>query len=80
MVIEKNNGLLNKYQGTARDILETLLIMYQNNGIQELENNQTLSLPEFEKYGGPFKIIVNLFGGKKQYQEAVSELKEKIYN
>lgn len=76
----KKSGLLDKYQGAAREILETLLTMYQNDGIQELENNQVLSLPEFERYGGPFKIIVNLFGGKKQYQDAVFELKEKIYN
>ncbi|MBF9721715.1 hypothetical protein ISO31_12915 [Staphylococcus haemolyticus] len=76
----KKSGLLDKYQGAAREILETLLTMYQNDGIQELENNQVLSLPEFERYGGPFKIIVNLFGGKEQYQDAVFELKEKIYN
>lgn len=76
----KKSGLLDKYQGTARDILETLLTMYQNDGIQELENSQVLSLPEFERYGGPFKIIVNLFGGKKKYQDAVFELKEKIYD
>lgn len=76
----KKTGLLDKYQGAAREILESLLIMYQNDGIQELENNQVLSLPEFERYGGPYKIIVKLFGGKRQYQDAVSELKEKIYN
>ncbi len=80
MIHLKKSGLLDKYQGAAREILETLLTMYQNDGIQELENNQVLSLPGFERYGGPFKIIVNLFGGKKQYQDAVFELKEKIYN
>lgn len=75
----KRSGLLNKYQGAARKILEDLLDKYKNDGIEDLENNEVLSLPEFEKYGGPVKIVFS-FGGKKQYQNAITEVKEKIYN
>ncbi|MRG74653.1 EcoAI/FtnUII family type I restriction enzme subunit R [Limosilactobacillus reuteri] len=76
----KKSGLLDKYQGEARTILETLLDKYKNDGIEELESRKTLSLPEFEQYGGPVKIILKVFGGKKNYQNAVSEMKEKIYS
>ena len=76
----RKSGLLDKYQGEARKILEALLDKYKNDGIADLENRQTLNLPEFEKFGGPVKIIVKIFGGKKQYQDAVSEVKEKIYS
>ena len=76
----KKSGLLDKYQGEARTILEALLDKYKNDGIEELESRKTLSLPEFEQYGGPVKIILKVFGGKKNYQNAVSEMKEKIYS
>lgn len=69
----KRSGLLNKYQGAARKILEDLLDKYKNDGIEDLENNEVLSLPKFEKYGGPVKIVFS-FGGKKQYQNAIGRL------
>lgn len=75
----KKSGILDKYQGAARDILDTLLEKYKNNGIADLENNQVLSLPEFEKYGGAIKIIMS-FGGKKNYENTINQIKEKIYS
>lgn len=74
----KKSGILDAYQGAAREILEELLDKYKNEGIEDLEDNSVLGLPEFEKYGGPIKIQI-LFGGRKQYQEAIQKVKENIY-
>ena len=75
----KKSGLLDKYQGAARDILNALLEKYKDNGISDLESKQVLSLPEFEKFGGAVKIIFT-FGGKKNYENTIKEIKEKIYS
>lgn len=75
----KRSGILNKYKGAARDILNTLLDKYKNDGIADLENNQVLSLPEFDKYGGAVRIIMT-FGGKKNYENTINEIKQKIYS
>jgi type I restriction enzyme R subunit len=50
-----------------------------NKGITEVENIAVLSLSDFENYGKPAKIV-KLFGGKAQYEDAVKELEENIYN
>ncbi len=75
----KKSGLLDKYQGAARKILNILLDKYKDDGISDLESNQVLSLPEFEKFGGAVKIILT-FGGKKNYENIIKEVKEKIYS
>lgn len=74
----KKSGLLDKYQGAARDILDALLDKYKDDGISDLESNQVLSLPEFEKFGGAVKIILT-FGGKKKYEDTIKQIKEEIY-
>jgi type I restriction enzyme R subunit len=38
-----------------------------------------LSLSDFADYGKPAKIV-KLFGGKAQYEDAVKELEENIYD
>lgn len=75
----KKSGLLDKYQGAAREILDKLLDKYKNNGIADLESNQVLSLPEFDQYGGAVKIMLT-FGDKKNYENIIKQIKEKIYS
>ena len=50
-----------------------------NKGIKEIEDIKVLSLAEFADYGKPAKIV-KLFGGKTQYEQAVKELEENIYD
>ena len=76
----KQSGKLEKYQGAAREVLDTLLNKYEIDGIQDLESNEVLNLPEFEKFGGPVKIIFKIFGGKNQYQDAIRTVKDEIYS
>lgn len=74
----KKRGYLYQYQNVARDVLETLLEKYQDEGIQELEGTEVLELKEFEKFGSPLKIV-KAFGGKQKYLQAVKQLQDEIY-
>ena len=44
----------------------------------EVEDIKVLSLADFADYGKPAKIV-KLFGGKVQYEQAVKELENSIY-
>lgn len=74
----KKRDYLAKYQGLARQVLETLLDKYADNGIIELENENVLELPPFNQIGTPVKII-KLFGGIRGYMNALAELKTELY-
>ncbi|MGT2666657.1 EcoAI/FtnUII family type I restriction enzme subunit R [Streptococcus rifensis] len=75
----KQSGYLYKYSQEARAVLEILLDKYMDKGIGELESLETLKLPEFQVYGGTFKIINTYFGDKKRYLEAIKELEEELF-
>ena len=47
--------------------------------VTEVEDIKVLSLADFANYGKPAKIV-KLFGGKAQYEAAVKELEENIYD
>lgn len=74
----KKKDFFSKYSGDARAVLEILLDKYMNQGITEVEDIKVLSLADFANYGKPAKIV-KLFGGKNQYEHAVKELEENIY-
>ena len=74
----KKRDYLSKYQGMVRQVLETLLDKYADNGIIELENENVLELPPFNQIGTPVKII-KFFGGIKGYMNALAELKTELY-
>ena len=75
----KSSGYLQKYSEEARAVLETLLDKYMDKGIGELESIETLKLPEFQIYGGTFKIINTYFGNKQAYLRAIKELEEELF-
>lgn len=75
----KKKDFFSKYSADARAVLEILLDKYMNQGITEVEDIKVLSLADFANYGKPSKIV-KLFGGKAQYEAAVKELEENIYD
>lgn len=75
----KKRDVFSKYGEGARKVLEALLDKYTNDGISQLENRKVLSLDPFRQMGSPASIA-KLFGGNKQYFEAVKELETLIYN
>jgi len=75
----KKRDYFAKYEGKAKEILETLLNKYMNQGISQIEDIKVLKLDEFKKIGGSPAKVVKLFGGKVGYLEAVKELEQEIY-
>ena len=74
----KKRDFFSKYSGDARAVLEILLDKYMNQGITEVEDIKVLSLSDFANYGKPAKIV-KLFGGKDQYEQAVRDLEDTLY-
>ncbi|MDE6035331.1 MAG: DEAD/DEAH box helicase family protein [Ruminococcus sp.] len=74
----KKRDFISKYSGMAREVIESLIDMYSDEGIYQIEDTQVLKLNPFVRMGKP-SAIVNLFGGKKGYMQAVEELKQEIY-
>lgn len=74
----KKSDFLSTYQGVAREVLETLLDTYKDEGIHEIETTKVLKLEQFKKYGAPSKIA-KYFGGKTGYLNAVHNLQNVIY-
>ena len=75
----KDTDFFAKYTGVAREVLETLLEKYMNEGIYEIESTDVLKLDPLKKYGSPSKIV-GLFGGKAGYLAALKALESQIYS
>lgn len=74
----KKRNYFTKYGEEARAVLEALLDKYADTGIEHIESMEVLKISPFDQYGSLMEIV-NLFGGKKQYQQALRELEEAIY-
>ena len=67
-----------KYGEKARAVLESLLIKYSDEGIENIEDMSVLRIDPFNHMGTPAELI-HLFGGKAGYVSAINELKTQIY-
>ena len=75
-VIKK--GYLYKYSEMAQNILKDLLEKYSDSNELELTDTRILELKPFDEYGSMFDIV-DVFGGKEKYIEAVEELEKELY-
>lgn len=75
----KKRNYFTKYSETAQTVLNTLLDKYADEGLQELEGMDVLKVQPFNQIGNLMEIINGGFGGKQQYQQAISELEAEIY-
>ena len=75
----KKRNYFGKYSETAQLVLNNLLEKYENNGVTEIESKQVLKVTPFDKIGRPIEIKKNAFGGKEQYEQAISELEDALY-
>lgn len=76
-VIKRN--YFTKYGEQARAVLNGLLEMYADKGVQSIEDAKVLKLKPFSNIGTPIEIIKNIFGGKQAYEKAIQELEAEIY-
>lgn len=74
----KKRNYFAKYGEQARKVLEILLDKYMDNNISEIEDIKILKLDEFKQIGMPGRIL-QMFGGKEKYLEAIKELENEIY-
>lgn len=75
--VKKRNYFV-KYGDKARVVLEALLDKYADEGLTNLEDPKVLKVQPFNKYGTPVEIIQS-FGGKEQYFQAVKDLEQQLY-
>jgi type I restriction enzyme R subunit len=75
----KKRNYFAKYEEKARAVLESLLDKYADEGLNNIEDPKVLKVQPFDRYGTPLEII-QAFGGRDKYFEAVRELEENIYS
>jgi type I restriction enzyme R subunit len=74
----KKRNYFAKYEEKARAVLEALLDKYADEGLNNIEDPNILKVQPFDRYGTPLEII-QAFGGKDKYFNAVRDLEEKLY-
>jgi len=74
----KKRDIFTRYGEQARSVLEALLEKYADEGIENIEDIKILKVNPFDRLGTPTEII-NYFGGKKQYMQALTQLEQAIY-
>ncbi len=76
-VSKKNN--FTRYGDKARAVMEALLEKYADQGIESIEDDDALKIVPFNAMGTPVELIRS-FGGRPQYQAALRDLKQELYN
>lgn len=75
----KKRDYFTKYGEQARAVLNGLLEMYADKGIQSIEDAKVLHLRPFNEIGTPLEIIKNIFGGKANYDKSIQELENELF-
>ncbi len=74
----KKRDVFTEYGEQARKVLDALLDKYADEGIENIEDIKILKVNPFDQFGTPMEIV-NLFGGKKQYIQALTQLEHALY-
>ena len=74
----KKRNVFNKYGDQARAVLDALLAKYADEGVFNLDDITVLRIPPFTQLGTPVQLI-EVFGGREGFVEAVHELQSALY-
>lgn len=74
----KKRNYFTKYGGKAREILSALIDKYADEGIENIEDIRILRVKPIKDFGTPYEIF-EAFGSKEQYEQAVLELEQQLY-
>lgn len=74
----RKSKYLEKYQDTAKEILEILLEKYSDGDSDVFEDIKVLQLPQFRKFGTLPKIM-KIFGSKDNFENIMHEITKEIY-
>ncbi|MDR9404078.1 MAG: type I restriction-modification enzyme R subunit C-terminal domain-containing protein, partial [Halothece sp. Uz-M2-17] len=75
----RKRDVFSKYGEKARAVLDALLEKYADQNVIPVGDTKVLNLNPFTEMGTPIELV-KTFGGKKQYQEAVRELQQLLYD
>ena len=67
-----------RYSETAREVMNALLDKYADEGIVPIEDFTVLNVQPITEIGTPLEII-NAFGGRDRYLQAIRELERELY-
>jgi type I restriction enzyme R subunit len=74
----KKRNYFTRYGDQARKVLEALLDKYADQGIENIENIQILTVPPINEFGTVTEII-KAFGSREAYEKAIKELENELY-
>jgi type I restriction enzyme R subunit len=74
----KKRNYFTRYGDQARKVLEALLEKYADQGIENIENIQILTVPPINEFGTVTEII-KAFGSREAYEKAIKELENELY-
>lgn len=75
----KKRNYFTQYNEAAQNVLNSLLDKYADSGVTEIESKDVLKVTPFREMGRPLEIVKTAFGGKQQYEDAISELEQALY-
>jgi len=67
-----------KYAGIAQQVLDSLLVKYENEGITAIEEGSVLKVKPLNELGSPVELV-RAFGKRPDFEQAIKELEQEIY-
>ncbi|MEO8746053.1 MAG: DEAD/DEAH box helicase family protein [Rhodanobacter sp.] len=74
----RKRNVFTAYGPVARQVIAALIDKYADSGVQTLESMDVLRLPPIDHLGTPIELV-NAFGGKPQYLQALRMLEAELY-
>ncbi len=74
----RDDEYFDQYGEEAREVLNALLDKYADGGIENIERMEVLKVHPLDRFGSPLEIVQR-FGGKQAYQDAVQALEDRLY-
>ena len=74
----RKQNYFSKYEGASKQVLDALLDKYTDDGIEPIEDVKVLTIAPFSQLGAPMELL-QAFGGKPGYTEAVKDLEDELY-
>ena len=68
-----------QYEGKAKKVLEAVLHKYIESGVTSIEDTSVLNLKPLSDMGSPVELV-NAFGKRKDFEKALKQLEDKLYD
>jgi len=75
----KKRNYFTQYSETAQKVLDALLDGYADEGVKAIEGKDALKANTIIPFGRPLEIAKKAFGGPQHYNDAISELENRLY-